>query len=131
MTVGITPTYSSLLIVNVIFPSGIKVEAVINTVTSGPIVSLKVASKLGMLKRASETGILQADGRTLKGSKMVVNSSFKFLNSSSSLSKDKSTIGISLPLLFIDPVPLLLLFLLTSLKISILMQKCYILDSEI
>ena len=64
-------------------------EAVIDTAASSLVVSPEIGRKLGIFKRASEARILQADGGTLKGGKIVVNSSFKFLNSSSQILSPK------------------------------------------
>ena len=64
-------------------------EAVIDTAASGPVVSPRIGRKLGMLKRVLAARISQADGGTLKGGKQVVNTSFKFLNSSSLSSPSK------------------------------------------
>ena len=83
---GVTPKHSTLLTVYVVFPGGIRAEAVIDTAASRPVVCPKLGKKLGILQRISAARILQADGGTLKGGKQVVNTSFKFLRSSKSCS---------------------------------------------
>ena len=90
MTIGITPRHSSLLTVMVVLQGGIKVEAIVDTAASGPVVSTRLAARIGTLCRKNKANISQADGNNLIGGKRVVNTNFSFLSEITSVSETTS-----------------------------------------
>ena len=57
----------------------LKVEAVIDTAATAPVISWKLGKQLGLARRRLLVKIIQADSKNLSGGSYIGNSSFRFL----------------------------------------------------